>query len=222
MNRALRRTGALLCVCAAALAVAGCGGRRGPPPDDRIVVGRNADGTPQTVRTGRDPNAAYIQAIALKDQGDCPGAIVLLKPVAGLGPGYETAQTALGECLLTQDDTREEGVTWLTRAADAGWPEAQFALAEYYSADSPAHDGVTAAYWLALFDNNPIQARIGFRPPDPTTVTRLHARLSAAEKEAGAKQAAGWTRKLWIPPTPSADQGLRPEVRGAPAPTRPE
>lgn len=221
MIRALRRAGCLLCACAALLALTGCGGRRGPTPDDRIVVGRNPDGTPQTVRTGRDPNAAYIQAIALKDQGNCPGAIILLQPVAGLGPGYETAQTALGACLLAQDDTRDEGVTWLTRAADAGWPEAQFALAQHYGAATPARDGTTAAYWLALFDNNPAQARVGFRAPDPNVLRTLRASLSTTEKDAGAALASGWERKLWIPPTPPDDQGPRPEGRGGPAPPRP-
>ncbi len=210
----------LACTVAAALALTGCGGgsggrRGGIERDESIVVAQRADGTSVAVRPGRDPNGAYIQATDFKGKGDCATAIKLLRPVARLGPGYENAQTALGECLLESADTREEGVTWITRAADAGWPEAQASLAFHFGGDASAHNGDEAAYWLALYDSNPGKARVAFQAPDPKTMGAVRAALTDAEKAAGVKRAAGWRQKLWIPPAPSESDnpGLQPEGR---------
>lgn len=183
--------------------------------DESMVVAQRADGTSVAVRPGRDPNGAYIQATEFKAKGDCATAVKLLRPVARLGPGYENAQTALGECLLEQADTREDGMTWLTRAADAGWPEAQAALAFQFGGGSPSHSGEEAAYWLALYDSNPNKARVGFQAPDAKSVSAVRGALTDAEKAAGIKRAAGWERKLWIPPAPAEGDapGLRPEGR---------
>lgn len=205
-------------IVAVGLTACGGGSPRGGMERDRdesMVVAQRADGTSIAVRPGRDPNGAYIQATEFKAKGDCATAIKLLRPVARLGPGYENAQTALGECLLEAADTRDEGVTWITRAADAGWPEAQASLAFHFGGDSPAHDGAEAAYWLALYDANPNKARVAFKPPDPKVLGAVRAALTDSEKSAGAKRAAGWQQKLWIPPTPSeADApGLKPEGR---------
>ena len=43
----------------------------------------------------------YWDGFILKYQGNCEAAITKLHPIAALGLGYEEAQTALGECLLT-------------------------------------------------------------------------------------------------------------------------
>lgn len=206
--------------CIAVLLLAGCGGR-GRPDDASMVVRQGPDGARMAVRPGRDPNAAYIQATALKAKGDCENAAALLRPVAALGPGYENAQTVLGECLLTRPADSADGVTWLTRAADAGWPEAQAALAGHYGLSAEPRNGPEAAYWLALYDANPGKARIGFRPVDESLLQSLRANLDDEEKAAGLRRAATWERKLWLPP-PSADgpdgpgpdgPGLRPERR---------
>jgi TPR repeat protein len=213
----MSRLALFVCVGAVALAVTACGGGRrgGPERDESMVVAQRADGTAVAVRPGRDPNGAYIQATEFKAKGDCATAVKLLRPVAKLGPGYENAQTALGECLLENAEEREEGMTWLTRAADAGWPEAQALLAFQFGGDSPAHDGEEAAYWLALYDANPNKARVAFRAPDPKTMSAVRVALSETEKAAGLKRAAGWKQKLWIPPAPAEGDapGLRPEGR---------
>lgn len=200
-------------LCITLIALAGCGGRRGEDARDDMVVQERADGTRIAVRPGRDPNAAYIQAMALKAKGDCAAAITLLRPVARLGPGYENAQTALGECLVADETEREEGMTWLTRAADAGWPEAQATLAAYFGGDATRNGG-EAAYWLALYDMNPSKARVGFRAPDARVLGALRGSLSDAEKAEGHRRAAAWQRKLWLPPPgDEGGPGLRPEGR---------
>jgi hypothetical protein len=201
---------------AAAVTLAGCGGGRGGPDNAGMVVAQRPDGTRMAVRSGRDPNAAYVQATELKAKGDCPGAIVLLRPIAALGPGYETAQTVLGECLIAHDESRDDGLLWLTRAADAGWPEAQAVLASHYST---AGNGEEAAFWLALYDGNPTKARIGFRPFDAKSLQRIRQTLDPADQAAGAQRAAKWERKVWLPPPPSPGAkpdgpGLRPAETG--------
>jgi TPR repeat protein len=215
----MKRVVPFTCASIVALGLAACGGApRGGMERDRdesMVVAMRADGTSVAVRPGRDPNGAYIQATEFKAKGDCATAIKLLRPVARLGPGYENAQTALGDCLLESAETRDEGATWITRAADAGWPEAQASLAFYFGGESAAHNGEEAAYWLALYDANPNKARVGFQPPDLKVIAAVRAALTEAEKAAGAKRAAGWQQKLWIPPAPAEGDapGLRPEGR---------
>ncbi len=214
----MNRRALLACVSVAALALTACGGgsrRGGPERDESTVVAQRADGTSVAVRPGRDPNGAYIQATEFKAKGDCATAVKLLRPVARLGPGYENAQTALGECLLENADTRDEGVTWITRAADAGWPEAQASLAFHFGGAAPARNGEEAAYWLALYDANPNKARVAFQAPDPKIMGAVRAALTDAEKAAGVKRASTWRQKLWIPPTPSESEGpgLKPEGR---------
>lgn len=221
----MRRT-ALVCAILAATALAGCGGggrgpgergpgERGPEREDNgMIVNERPDGTRIGVRSGRDPNRAYIEATEFKAKGDCASVVKLVRPVANLGPGYENAQTLLGECLLGQADGRDEGMMWLTRAADAGWPEAQALLASTYGAEAPARDALEAAYWLALYDSNPSKARVGFRAPDPRGLDALRASLSDADKAAGARRAATWQSKLWLPPADAEGPGLRREDRG--------
>ena len=210
----MRRRPLVACICLAAVALSACGGRRDPEAERGMIVGQRADGSMLAVRPGRDPNAAYIQASELKAKGDCAGAIALLRPVAQLGPGYENAQTALGECLIAHEPEREEGTTWLTRAADAGWPEAQAALAGYFGAPSPSRNAEEAAYWLALYDSNPSKARIGFRAPDAVLLNAVRNMLTDAEKAAGARRAAAWQAKLWLPPAHADGTGLQPEGSG--------
>ena len=145
----------------------------------------------------------------MKAKGDCAKAAVGLRRVVVMGPGYENAQTALGECLTQADTSAEstsdylEGIVWLRRAADAGWPEAQGRLAQIY-AFGPANvrNGGEAAYWFALYDTNPSKSRIGFVPLDTTAVAAIKKALSANELEDGVRRAALWQRKVWLPPAP--------------------
>lgn len=157
-----------------------------------------------------DANAAYSQALDMRAQGNCAGAILKLRPVANLGPGYENAQTALGGCLLQEDSKNLssdylEGLTWLRRAADAGWPEAQGTLAIAHSMGPLViHNGDEAAYWLTLYESNPSRMRIGFTPLPAGDIAAVEKALTAGEKETGAKRAAQWQRKVWLPPAQPA------------------
>ena len=107
------------------MAVTGCSSKpqRSPLPKDRNAVDRISD--------------AYVRAVELQNQGDCAKASRLLYRVAMQGVGYEDAQRRLGECTIATangEQTRYmDGIVWLRRAAEAGWPEAQGSLAYEYA-----------------------------------------------------------------------------------------
>jgi TPR repeat protein len=167
-------------------------------------------GRAMVLRPGMDANSIYAEGMARKQDGDCTGAIERLRPVAMLGPGYENAQTALGECLLQTGTGTEfsEGVTWLQRAADAGWPEAQGRLAVVHATGAPGlRDLEAAAMWLALYRGNTGKARVGFVPMPEKDLAAADAALTPAAKEVGRARAATWQRKVWLPPTPPAQPG---------------
>ncbi len=186
------------------------------------IVIAGIDGRVAIIRPGPDANAAYSEALDLKTGGNCAAAVAKLRPVAGLGPGYENAQTALGSCLLEADPTDKdlsseylEGLTWLRRAGDAGWPEAQSALALAHAfGPSTIRNGGEAAFWLALYEANAGKSRIGFVPMNAADVAAVGKSLTAAEKQTGAQRAAQWQRKVWLPPV---QQPANPDTgRGPP------
>jgi len=214
----LRLNTTAIAVAAALLAVAACGG---PAARDRQagVAIAGIDGRVSIIRPGQDVNAAYSQGLDLKTKGDCAGAILKLRPVANLGPGYENAQTALGVCLIQTGAGGQElssdyldGLTWLRRAADAGWPEAQGTLAGAHTfGPATIRNGEEAAYWLALYEGNTGKSRVGFTPLAAADLAAVDKALTPAQKAAGAARAAQWQRKVWIPaaqsPAPPAGQG---------------
>lgn len=209
---------ALRVVCTALLAatLAGCGGGRGDrdAPDGAMLIG-GPDGRGSLIRPGVDANASYSEGVDLKARGDCKAAVLKLRGPANIGPGYENAQTALGDCLLRIAGNSDlssdylEGLTWLRRAADAGFPEAQVVLADAH-ANGPAalRNLQEAAYWLALYDANPGKARVGFTPYDAAALAAIRSKISPADKTAGEQRAATWERKVWLPPTPAGGPGL--------------
>lgn len=213
-KRLLRSCGAALLLAAALWS---CGGGRDgerEQPDGAMLIG-GPDGRGSLIRPGVDANAAYSQGVELKAKGDCRAAVLKLRGPANIGPGYENAQTALGDCLLQLAGNSDlssdylEGLTWLRRAADGGWPEAQAALAQAHTiGPSALRNQAEAAYWLALYDANPGKARIGFTPFDPAALAAIRAKLTSADKAAGEQRAAGWERKVWLPPTPAGGPGL--------------
>ena len=218
----MRRARALSLATVALLALAGCGGG-GPGERPRRNEGgveiTGIDGRVTIIRPGRDPNTAYTEGVDFKNQGNCPAAVVKLRPVAGIGPGYENAQTALGACLLDVGAKAsppapdyDEGLTWLKRAADAGWPEAQAALAQAYTfGPQTVRNGEEAGYWLALYETNPTKARVGYTAMAAADVVPIQKALSAEDRARGAKRAVIWERKVWIPSAPPEGERTGPE-----------
>jgi hypothetical protein len=200
-------------IAVVATLLAGCSGSDEPSAKQAELYMQGFNGRGVVLRAGTDVNRMYGEAEALKAKGDCAGAIPKLRKIANLGPGYENAQTALAECLMPPgsrqaDDAYMEGVTWLSRAADAGWPEAQFELAEIHAfGPQGVRSTSEAGYWLALYQDNSQKFRVGFMPPAPERVAAVYAALPAADKDAGAERALTWQRHVWIPPTSTAAPG---------------
>jgi TPR repeat protein len=199
--------------------LAACGGEReGPSAEEARMYMKGLNGKDVALRPGTDANALYANAMALKFKGDCAGAIPKLRRVANLGPGFEDAQTALGECLIAgtkgDDFTSDysEAVTWLMRAAQAGWPEAQGQLAYAHALGPMAiRNAEEAAYWLALYQDNPNKARVGFAPMPDERLARITAAIPPHAMAAGKARAATWQRQVWIPPNPSPSPGISEE-----------
>ncbi len=177
---------------AASMALAACSSK--PPPRGRLPQDRNA--------VDRMSNA-YVRAVQMHNAGDCAGASKLLYRVAVQGSGYEDAQRRLGECnivLAGGDRTKYmDGIVWLRRAAEAGWPEAQGALAYEYAAGIMA-DPIEAAKWLTLYDKNPKTKRLGFTPTSPEKLTRARLKITPEQWEKGREAAASFVPVVWVPP----------------------
>lgn len=193
--------------------VAGCGGgQRGPNSREAQALMNGLEGHGSEKKAAVDYNTLYADGMALKAKGDCTNAVPKLRQAAAQGPGFEGAQTALGECLLqgnTADLTAEyqEGLTWEWRAADSGWPEAQARLAYAYAlGPKTIRNAEEAAYWLALYRNNTGKARVGFMPMPADQLASIDAAIPAATKAAGEQRAATWQRKVWLPPAQPAKE----------------
>lgn len=195
----------------AVLFISGCSnGQRGP----------GAGARPQQPNI----NDVFARGVELHEAEDCRKAVPHLYQAAFHGPGYEDAQWRLGECLMRRaqpaiSSTQYlEGLVWIRRAAEAGWPEAQARLAVAYT-----HDGlmrpVEAAMWLTLRDQNVRRSRIGFVSLPPETLANIRARLSPSQIAEGEARANAWKKTLWRPPSKQragsfAETGDSPE--GAP------
>ncbi|MFQ5346633.1 MAG: hypothetical protein ACE5ED_02160 [Rhodothalassiaceae bacterium] len=149
----------------------------------------------------------YTQALEMKAAGNCAGAIPGFYALAQRGAGYELAQYHLAACLL-EDAPRSlsstrflDGLVWLRRAAEAGSPEAQGALALLYL-DGPEglRDSAEAAFWYELSLANPAAKRPGFTPLDRTKTERLESALSPALRAAARERIEGWQKVVWSAP----------------------
>jgi hypothetical protein len=215
-------------VMAGVLAACGSSDREQRDDAQTAIYEPGLGGRGTLIRPGVDPNAIYSSAMDLKAKGDCASATAKLRPIANLGPGYENAQAALGECLTQTNDQKPdqkevpsdylEGLAWLRRAADAGWPEAQGRLALLYAfGPGTLHNGEEAAYWLALYDANGNKARVSFVPMDAPTLKRVRDALTEEEKSVGDQRATQWQRRVWIPPPPPPGANMDRRGRRGPA-----
>jgi hypothetical protein len=181
----------LAAILVLSIAVTACSSppKRAPLPKDRNAVDRISD--------------AYVRAVELQGKGDCEKASKLLYRVAMQGAGYEDAQRRLGECTIAMagsDRTRYmDGIVWLRRAAEAGWPEAQGSLAYEYATGLMA-DPVEAARWLTLYENNPRMKRLGFTPMPATKIAGIRARITPEQMAQGEAAAATFIPVAWAPP----------------------
>ena len=160
----------------------------------------------------------YWDGFILKYEGNCEAATAKLYPIAVLGLGYEEAQTALGECLLTLAGMPEDhaappardmifakedfqtGLKWILTAAESGGFKAQGILVALYAANlAPDRDPVEAAKWAHLYLTNPTRLNLGAPVLARGAIDALEARLDRETWLAGKERA-----RIWTPVFPSA------------------
>lgn len=154
----------------------------------------------------------YWDGFILKYEGNCEAATAKLYPIAELGLGYEEAQTALGECLLTlagmpedrvipppretifAKDNFQSGLTWILTAAQSGGFKAQGILVALYTANlGPDRDSVEAAKWAHLYLTNPTRLSLGAPVMAQGAIDVLETRLDRETWLAGKERARLWT-----------------------------
>lgn len=166
-----------------------------------------------------DPQAWYWEGFELKNDGDCEAAVERLRPMANIGRGYESAQHALGLCLMslgglpedqsTQFDTDQvsasdhftEGRTWVLRAANAGHFQAQRTLLALYAVGLAENaDAIEMSKWLRLYSVNPMRLTLGVGDPNDSLIRHLSGSVTPSALLAGKELARSWTPSYWTPP----------------------
>jgi len=167
----------------------------------------------------RDPQAAYWEGFELKNEGDCEGAIERLKPIAMNGRGFESAQHALGLCLMSigglpsergatfdvetvaSSQSFEDGKTWVLRAAKAGQFQAQRTLLSLYAIGlGPDKSPIEVGKWLRLYDVNPLRLTLGVIEQSDGLRQYLTSSITLIERLEGKELARNWTPTYWAPP----------------------
>jgi TPR repeat protein len=183
----------LTLVVAAAFLLASCGSSGNA---------RKRDSNGNLVPSERELDPAgtlYSDMVDAADKGDCsPATVSALTCFAYRGHGYEGAQATLGQCLIHTGKTAD-GITWMKRAADAGWPDAQKSLAGIYmNGKGLPQSNVEAGFWINLYSKNPSLLSLGVQP-DMTLAQRVRETLSADEKAEARRRSDSWLPAYWQP-----------------------
>ncbi len=227
----LNRSCAWVGLLTVTLFLVGCGGPSGPR-------GPRPSALPNELRgpvTGFDQTRLYTEAKQLVDEGNCTEAQPLLTCLAIGAEGFDGARHLLGSCLIATDPVdkspeqlsliQTEGVTWIERAADAGWIEAQQDLVGLYAEGRVVKKDLTLAQkWFTLHETNPMRIALGTDEIDTDVASKLAADIKADERAQGLALAGGWERTIWTPENPQAlPDECRPQGRpeGARAGGRP-
>lgn len=218
MKRVRPSTSALtiMALCIAAFAITACSG-------GGAARKRDSEGRVLPTLAEQDPvGTLYAKSISDASRGECDERTLdVLTCFSYRGHGYEGAQAALGQCLIATGDS-SEGIDWIRRAADAGWPDAQKLLAQIYLAgDVAIRDTAEAAKWAKLYSRNPALLSLGVQP-DRNVALAFQGEVTAAQNEEADRRAAAWTPSYWSPTT-QVDQSIQRscEVEGRrPRPAR--
>lgn len=195
--------GVIVALCFAALAVTACSGGGGAPRK------RDADGNVMPTLAEQDPSSTlYAQSISNAARGECDEhTLDVLTCFAYRGHGYEGAQTALGQCLIATG-SKSEGIEWVRRAADTGWPDAQKLMAMLLlEGDTVDQDVVQAAKWGKLYSRNPSLLSLGVTP-DRSVAEALEGRVGPEQMALANQQALNWRPSYWTPDS-AIDQRIK-------------
>lgn len=207
---------AIVALCLMAFAIAACSG-------GGAARKRDSEGRVLPTLAEQDPTGTlYAKSVSDAARGECDERTLdVLTCFSYRGHGYEGAQTALGQCLIATGDNTE-GLDWIHRAADAGWPDAQKLLAQILLAgDVATRDGVEAAKWAKLYSRNPSLLSLGVQP-DRDLALAFQGEITSEQNTEADRRVAAWVPRYWAP-TSQVDQRVQRscEVEGRrPPPTR--
>lgn len=186
---------AISVACIAALALTACSG-------GGAARKRDADGRVLPTLAEQDPSGTlYAKSVSMASKGECgEETLNVLTCFAYRGHGYEGAQTGLGQCELALGNSAE-GVEWIKRAADSGWPEAQRLLAQLYiRGEAVEQDPVEGAKWAKLYSRNPSLLSLGVQP-DMSVVAEFRGILTSEQNVLADQRAQSWVPAYWTPTT---------------------
>lgn len=190
------RTGLIILLGAMAIALTACSG-------GGAARKRDADGRVIPTLAEQDPaSTLYARAVNQAAQGgECEEETLdVLTCFAYRGHGYEGAQTALGQCYLASGD-KTEGAVWASRAANAGWADAQKLMARLYlRGEGVARDETEGAKWAKLYSRNPSLLSLGVQP-DIAIAEEFRGVLTSEENALADARAVSWTPSYWTPDT---------------------
>ncbi len=185
----LRLPAILSLLAAATIFVASCNAGGGHRRDDQGNL----------VPTARELDPAstfYSDTLEAAAKGDCANNIEPLTCFAYRGHGYEGAQTVLGQCLMRSGQAAE-GLTWLKRAADGGWPDAQKELAHLYlDGKGVPQNNAEAGLWTYLYTKNPSLLSLGVQP-DKSVSQQMRDTLTSEEQVQARGRADAWLPTYW-------------------------
>lgn len=207
----------IVAMCIAALFITSCkgGGAARKRDDSGRIVPTLAEQDPA--------GTLYAASVGKAARGACDEETLdVLTCFAYRGHGYEGAQTALGQCTIATGQ-KGEGVEWVRRAADSGWPDAQKLLARLYlDGEAVGQDTVEAAKWAKLYSRNPSLLSLGVQP-DRALAEDFRGRVSSEQNAIADQRVAAWVPKYWTPST-SRDRNVKQscDVEGRRPPQRRE
>jgi TPR repeat protein len=158
---------------------------------------------PPAPRTFDSTSDVEGKAEELRLAGRCDLAVPILRRLAARA-GYEVSRFHLGQCLLTQADAehdsaqaadlRQEGASWILRAANAGFAQAE-ALAVTLCLDGVGveKDPVEAEKWALLYHHNGIRTALNLPNIDSAVSDRLDAALTTATRAQAEARAQVWS-----------------------------
>lgn len=161
---------------------------------------RDADGNLMPTARELDPaGTLYSDTVEEAEKGNCsPESISVLTCFAYRGHGYEGAMATLGQCFI-HNGKAEDGVTWLARAANGGWPDAQKALARIYLEGKNApQNKIEAGAWANLYTKNPSLLSLGVQP-DMSVSQKMRDELTAEERSEARRRSDAWSPAYWQP-----------------------
>ncbi len=179
-------------------------GRRNPRGDQEDGRRRGPGGNQPPERNGAQGlnlNERFKRAQSFWQQGDFESAVPLFREIALNGSGFENSQYMLGDSLVRLGEKDGvfsanylEGLSWLRRAADAGWPEAQAKLMSiHFSGPAQMINLREAAFWREVYLHNIKRQRVGFVPTEEAVLSELDAALTEQQRAEAKTRATTWS-----------------------------